>query len=864
MSHYGGGYPPPEGGYPPAEGGYPPPEGGYPPPEGVYPPSGYPPQNPTYPTQTTPYPNVQPPYSSPDPASQPLMSQEYSATLNMEEPGSEITQETYHYGSAPLRQPRRFKTTRRVELSDGNLVLDCPVPSKLLQQVQLKTDREFTHMRYTACTAEPDHFKDEKYQLRQRIYDPPRQTELFIVLTMYNEDEVLFARTFHSVVKNVSHLCSRDRSRVWGKDGWKKVVVCVVSDGRQKINRRTLAYLAAIGVYQDGVAKTKVRGKDVTAHIYEYTTQFSYDADMKIRDSDRGIVPVQVLFCLKEKNAKKINSHRWFFNAFGSVLNPNVCVLLDVGTKPGGSSIYHLWKAFDINSNVAGACGEIVAMKGPGGKNLLNPIVAAQNFEYKMSNILDKPLESVFGYITVLPGAFSAYRYIALQNDENGRGPLHEYFLGEAAHGGGAGEEAGIFTKNMYLAEDRILCFELVAKRGNSWVLHYVKTAYAETDVPDQVPELISQRRRWLNGSAFASVYAVWNTPRIWGSAHTQIRKILLAIEMVYQGYNLFFSWIALGNFYLTFHILGKSLSEPLIVEGLWSETAGSIIFLILRYIYILLLIAVFVLSLGNRPQGYKWAFMFAIVFFSFLMAYMLFAAGWLTYKGVQIQLEANKGNITGANLGTASAILNDSTFRNIILSSVSTLGLYFIASFLFFEPWHMFTSFFQYLLLVPFYINIMNVYAFCNVHDVSWGTKGDTSTAPSLGEAKVTKDKKGNEETEIEMPVEQMDMNDAYTEAVDELKRGHEEEVKHRSPSEKQEDYYKSFRFNVVICWILTNLLLVAVITSTSDVITKVSSEDNRANTYMAFVLWSVAGLAAIRFFGSCTYLLFRLFTGN
>lgn len=57
--------------------------------------------------------------------------------------------------------------------------------------------------------------------------------------------------------------------------------------------------------------------------------------------------------------------------------------------------------------------------------------VAAQNFEYKISNILDKPLESVFGYITVLPGAFSAYRYIALQNDVNGEGPLQKYFLGE-------------------------------------------------------------------------------------------------------------------------------------------------------------------------------------------------------------------------------------------------------------------------------------------------------------------------------------------------------------------------------------------------------------------------------------------------
>jgi chitin synthase len=46
-------------------------------------------------------------------------------------------------------------------------------------------------------------------------------------------------------------------------------------------------------------------------------------------------------------------------------------------------------------------------------------------------NILTSIRESVFGYITVLPGAFSAYRYIALQNDARGEGPLQKYFLGE-------------------------------------------------------------------------------------------------------------------------------------------------------------------------------------------------------------------------------------------------------------------------------------------------------------------------------------------------------------------------------------------------------------------------------------------------
>lgn len=448
---------------------------------------------------------------------------------------------THTPSPAPIR---RWKTVKEVQLFNGNLVLDCPIAPRLLSQVphaEPPGRDEFTHMRYSATTCDPMDFFEERFTLRQKLFAKPRHTELFIAVTMYNEDDFLFARTMIGVFKNIEHMVSRTSSKTWGKDAWKKIVVCVISDGRAKINPRTRAVLAGLGVYQDGIAKQQVNGKDVTAHIYEYTTQMGLELKGKQVSLKRGKVPVQMIFCLKEKNQKKINSHRWFFQAFGRVLDPNICVLLDAGTRPGKDSIYHLWKAFDVEPMCGGACGEIKVMLSHG-KKLLNPLVAGQNFEYKISNILDKPLESSFGFITVLPGAFSAYRYVALQNDKNGQGPLERYFLGEKMHG----SNAGIFTANMYLAEDRILCFEIVSKRNCRWLLQYVKSSTGETDVPDRMAEFIMQRRRWLNGSFFAAVYSIAHFYQIWRSDHTFIRKIMLMIEFVYQTIAMLFAWFGI------------------------------------------------------------------------------------------------------------------------------------------------------------------------------------------------------------------------------------------------------------------------------------------------------------------------------
>ena len=158
------------------------------------------------------------------------------------------------------------------------------------------------------------------------------------------------------------------------------------------------------------------------------------------------------------------------------------------------------------------------------------------------SNVLDKPTESSFGYVSVLPGAFSAYRYAAIQ----GR-PLEQYFHGDhtlAARLGAKGVLGmSIFKMNMFLAEDRILCFELAAKAKAQWVLGYVKPAKAETDVPEGAAELIGQRRRWLNGSFAAGIYSLVNFGRFYKSNHSVIRLFFFHIQALYNTVNTFMAW---------------------------------------------------------------------------------------------------------------------------------------------------------------------------------------------------------------------------------------------------------------------------------------------------------------------------------
>ncbi|GEQ70435.1 hypothetical protein JCM33374_g4112 [Metschnikowia sp. JCM 33374] len=750
------------------------------------------------------------------------------------------------------------KTIKRAKLVHGNYIIDAPVPRALLDvygQAYGKSD-ETSFVRYSGVTCGPSNFSKFNYNIRQKMYSPPRETEIMVCITMYNEDEVLLGRTLKGVFENLNNL-TRRRDPNWGEGSWKKVTVVIVNDGRLQLNERTQKLLSALGVFQEGYAKSKVNSKAVKAHLYEYTTTVGVErvTDERVH-LNVGSTPVQLMFCLKEKNARKINSHRWCFQAFAPLLKPKVIMLLDCGTKPAKDAFYHLWNAFK-DPNVAGACGEMRVALGRNKTLLSNPLVAAQNFEYKISNVLDKPMESMFGFISVLPGAFSAYRWDALLNVD-GRGPLEKYFKGEFLHQLAKidneeddeadlkernFQESGIFTSNMYLAEDRILCFELVAKRSKNYVLRYVSAATAETDVPEKVDDFVLQRRRWLNGSLFAAMYSVFHWRQIWRSNHSLLRKLWLQLEFYYHLITVTVSWFSLASFFLVFRILTKNLGANEVGFQL-----GKYISEVFLWVYVGCLVCTFVLAFGNTPRGTKKLYIAITVVFAVLMAYLLFGAVFLAATTVKLVLRESKKKFS------MEMLITNRKLRDLVVSVVSTYILYAIGAVIHGDPSFMVTSFFQYLLLSPSYVNVLNIYSFCNIHDVSWGNR-DTPQAKDLGTAKVS-DVDGSLVMTV-VPGSADELEESYLKTLEDLKVAPVSVVNVRKKKQKDDSYYAFIRTVTVLIWMLTNAVLVAIVLAAVGNQNNIWNDYHNSTVFLTVILWVVCGLAAFRLMGSVLYVL-------
>lgn len=280
-----------------------------------------------------------------------------------------------------------------------------------------------------------------------------------------------------------------------------------------------------------------------------------------------------------------------------------------------------------------------------------------------------------------------------------------------------------------------------------------------------------------------------------------------------------------------------------------FGNDATPIVNTVLKYIYLGFLLLQFILALGNRPKGSRWSYITSFCVFGIIQLYIIILSIYLVVHAF------TQGPIIKE--GDTSEVISDffspSGAGVILVAVAATFGLYFIASFLYLDPWHMFTSFPQYLLIASSYINILNVYAYSNWHDVSWGTKG-SDKADALPSAQ-TKTVDGKAAVIEEADLSQADIDSQFEQTV---KRALTPFTAEKEDNKKTlEDSYKSFRTRLVTFWIFSNALLAVVITNDSaDKFGFSSGATDRTANFFRALLYATAALAFVRFLGCLWFL--------
>jgi len=330
---------------------------------------------------------------------------------------------------------------------------------------------------------------------------------------------------------------------------------------------------------------------------------------------------------------------------------------------------------------------------------------------------------------------------------------------------------------------------------------------------------------------------------------------------MLYNVAMLILSWFMLSSFWLTTSVIMdlvggtiEEINQPTDAtknKG-WPFTIhySPHVNAVLKYIYIAFVILQFILALGNRPKGSRVTYIISFVVFGIIQVYLVILSFYLLARAL------SGSNITEQFSAVDKFFASDGV-GVILIAVIATFGLYFLASFLYMDPWHMFTSFPQYLVLMPSFTNILNVYAFSNWHDVSWGTKG-SDKADDLPSAKTEKADDGKNTVIEEVDLAQADIDSQFEATVKRALAPFVPPVE--STAKTTDDAYKSFRTKLVSTWIFSNVILVIVITSeTFDFIFPPSSKsDKRTAKFFSSLLWVTAALSVIRFIG-CLYFLFK-----
>ncbi len=153
------------------------------------------------------------------------------------------------------------------------------------------------------------------------------------------------------------------------------------------------------------------------------------------------------------------------------------------------------------------------------------------------------------------------------------------------------------------------------------------------------------------------------------------------------------------------------------------------------------------------------------------------------------------------------------------------------------------------YTLLTATRVNLVSVYAFCNIHDVSWGIKGGSS--PQLPSVQLAKPGVATFEYTSE------GLNEQYNSQLALLQTPLEPYTR----MTVDEDYFRRARTLIVFAWVTSNMILVSIITNVpSTSVIRFGPEIHQTQgsvVFLAFIFWRFAADSLFKALGVPIYLI-------
>lgn len=357
------------------------------------------------------------------------------------------------------------------------------------------------------------------------IQDPLKLSttpDLLICLTVYNEPREALLFSLLGLFNSLDYLENI------GCEKAAELTICIIFDGFSKISPSIVSLLSRLDLWAP-----KEMEKNSGFHVFESTLRrpliedVAGDVDLSkevsrwgkvYRDSlieilensidiSERVSECKVIVCIKDENAGKLNSHWCFFQMISSALEPKYCLPMDVGTVPSKVFLYELWSYMEKNPDVGAAASCTLVPELDERASLLD---IWQYGSFYREKLFYWPGEAFSGYLSVIPGQFAILRWSSLTATTANSVGSHSHIGGEVRvldrYYRGLLELSPI-ERNLFLAEDRVIGMEIAASNSDAWKTAFVPSAVVITDPCDNFNELMRQRRRWINSGFTARLF---------------------------------------------------------------------------------------------------------------------------------------------------------------------------------------------------------------------------------------------------------------------------------------------------------------------------------------------------------------------